>query len=138
MNLEKFKEKFSITILGMIAGLLIGFILFENSFMLINKDPVIFNDKNTKLYLSKEENQYISFTENLKDKNYIGGVFRHNPNNILIQNDLPPTTLYKVCVHERLHSKGIESEFHPYINNIQDQIIDPYCIKFIYHLKPKK
>ena len=61
------------------------------------------------------------------------GFFRHaHQNRIYLQRDRDIYDFYTTCVHEELHLRGIGSEEHDYIYEVEDTIVSENCIEAVY------
>ncbi|MFB6209619.1 MAG: hypothetical protein ABEJ56_05810 [Candidatus Nanohaloarchaea archaeon] len=64
--------------------------------------------------------------------NTVGSTVSGIDDKIYVEKDLPPYLMYRTCVHERLHERGVMSdEDHKWVNKMEERVVDPYCIRLV-------
>jgi hypothetical protein len=64
-----------------------------------------------------------------------GYTFGEHSRQIYLQAGLPPKYLYSTCVHEKLHTKGVGTENHDFIEEHEDRIVDETCLRLLYTIE---
>lgn len=70
----------------------------------------------------------------------VGFVFSQDNENIYLQGDRTPAQIYSTCVHEKLHTLGIQggdTYEHDMVSRYDSQIVDETCISLMYQLNPE-
>lgn len=63
----------------------------------------------------------------------VGFVETYSDNTTMyLQAGRPIEDIYTTCNHEEMHNRGILSDNHPYINRVEDSIVNPLCLEAIY------
>lgn len=131
---ENFNEIILMTLL-ILYGFFLGMLFFDSTITFYNGDLITMDSDSTDFYIEKD--QYVGITKEIINHSMVGYVEPQNPNYMYIQQDKSPEMLYRICVHERMHQKGIPSSHHDYMHKIEETIVDPFCIRLLYHIKPE-
>lgn len=78
--------------------------------------------------------------EVLGDNSAVKGYTWRGSDDIVVRSGMSAEQVYTTCVHEKMHGAGMRGFYtpeHDYVHDLQDQVVDPTCLKLLAEAEPQ-